>query len=91
MAQETAPGGRKHAPFYRQLVQIVKSKRARNIVISLFVIFATLTMFCIDTQNYFRDKYLPFLNSNFIADFFNWLGIGRYDVTASSWCLFGCI
>ncbi|MDY6367398.1 MAG: hypothetical protein SPL13_02640 [Clostridia bacterium] len=91
MPTESAPRGRKHPPFYRQLLQIVKSKRARNIVISLFVIFATVSMFCIDTENVFRDKYLPFLNSNFIADLFIWLGIGRYDVTASSWCLFGCI
>ena len=82
---------KKHSPFYKQLLQIFKSKRLRNVVIAIFLIFATLSMFCIDTENYFRDEYLPFLNDNFIANLFIWIGIGRYDVTASAWVLFGCI
>ena len=91
MPTASTPSGKKHAPFYKQLLMVFKSKRARNIVIALFVLFSTISMFCIDTNNVFRDKYLPFLNDNLIAEFFKWTGIGRYDVTASSWCLFACI
>lgn len=91
MANQARTQKRKHSPFYRQLLQVFKSKRLRNVVIALFIVFATLSMFCIDENNYFRDEYLPFLNENFIADFFTWIGIGRYEVTVSAWLLFGCI
>lgn len=77
--------------FYRKMVSIMTSKRSRNIVVMLLIIFATLSMFCIDKDNIIRNQYLPFLNNNFIADFMSWFGIERYDVTISSWLLFGAI
>ncbi len=82
---------RKKTSFYRKLVSLMTSKRARNIFLMILIVFATLSMFCIDKENLIRNDYLPFLNNNFIADFMTMFGIERYDVTASSWLMFSAI
>ena len=94
MSKTTAQNTKKGVSFFNWIAAVFKSKRARNILFAFFLVFATLSMFFIDTQNAIRDKeggILNFLTNNFVADFFIAIGIGRYDVTASAWTLFGCI
>ena len=94
MSKTTAQNKKKGVSFFNWIAAVFKSKRARNILFAFFLVFATLSMFFIDTQNAIRDKeggILNFLTNNFVADFFIAIGIGRYDVTASAWTLFGCI
>ena len=82
---------RRKSSLYRKMVSIMTSKRSRNIVLMLLIIFATLSMFCIDKDNFIRTQYLPFLDNNIVADFMSWFGIGRYNVTISSWLIFSAI
>lgn len=82
---------RRKSTLYRNLVSIMTSKRSRNVLLMLLIIFATLSMFCIDKDNFIRDQYLPFLNNNIVSDFMSLFGIGRYNVTISSWLIFSAI
>ena len=94
MSEITVQNKKKGASFFKWIAAVFKSKRSRDILFAFFLVFATLSMFFIDTQNAIRDKeggILNFLTNNFVADFFIAIGIGRYDVTASAWTLFGCI
>ena len=94
MAEAVKQNKKERVSFGRWLINLVTSKRSRNIVFALFIVFATLAMFFIDKGNALRDKkggVLNFLTDNFVADFFIMIGIERYNVTASAWLLFGCI
>ena len=76
---------------YARLVNFFKSKVARNVTIILLFTFSILGMFLLDKDNLIRDKYLAFLNSNFIADLMVLLNIGRYNITIGAWLIFLCI
>ena len=70
------------------LVSIFRSKRTRNIIAVTYLFFAILIMICIDSENEFRTEHLPFLDHTWVVGVFEWLGIQRYNVTASSWLIF---
>ena len=78
-------------PLYKRVFNFLKTKRTRNTVFLLLILFAILSMFFIDEFNYFRDTKLAFLNDNFLSDLLGFFGIKRYDVVSSSWILFGAI
>lgn len=82
------PRVKKHSPIYKYLVAIAKSKRARDIIAIIYLFFAFVAMICIDQDNYIRHQFLPFLDNTWVATAFEWFGIERYNVTASSWVIF---
>lgn len=74
--------------FFARMFSIFKYKRVRNILYLVLIAFATLSMFCIDKDNTFRNDHLSFLNNNIVADFMNLFGVERYNVTSGAWVLF---
>ena len=79
---------KRHSSLYNRLVAIAKSKRARNTIAIIYLFFAFVVMICIDEKNDFRHKFMPILDNTWVVNVFEWLGIQRYNVTASSWVFF---
>lgn len=75
---------------YARLVNFFKSKAVRNLTVMILLVFSVLGMFLLDESNSVRDKFLPFLNSNFIADLMVIFNIGRYNITIGAWLIFLC-
>lgn len=84
-------GNKSSNNVFVQAFSIFKSKRVRNIFYLLLIVFATFAMLCIDKGNQIVRESLPFLSDNLISDILTSLGIERYNVTSSSWVLFGVI
>ena len=82
------PRVKKHSPIYKHLIAIAKSRRARDTIAIIYLFFAFVAMICIDEDNFLRHQYMPFLDNTWVARFFVWFGIERYNVTASSWVFF---
>lgn len=77
--------------IYAKLINFFKSKAVRNITLTILLACSTLCMFLLDRGNGIRDKYLNFLNSNFISEAMTLFRIGRYNIQLGAWILYFCI
>ena len=83
---------KKHSPLLKRIIAVFSSKRSRNIVFLLLILFAIVSMFLIDDQNNVRTTtFLSFLDENFFSDIMAYFNISRYNVTSSSWVLFSAL
>ncbi len=82
---------RKRTSLYAKLVNFFKSKAIRCFTASALLVCSILCMFLLDQGNSVRDKYLAFLNDNFISTLMTLLNIQRYNITIGAWLLFFCI
>lgn len=73
---------------YTKLVNILKSKITRNIVLISMLFASLLCMFMLDKQNYIREEYLPFLESNFISNFMATFKISSFNIMINAWMIF---
>ncbi len=81
---------KKKAPssVYKKLVNLFKSRVIRGIVIISMLLISILGMFMLDKQNFIREEYLPFLESNFISNFMTLFKISRFNIMVNAWILF---
>lgn len=77
--------------LYAKLVNFFKSKTIRNITLSILIVFSSLTMFLLDENNYIRNEYLTFLNTNLVSKLMDVFNISRYNITVGAWLIYLCI
>ena len=77
-----------HSSAYRTLVNLFKSRVVRGVVVIAMLGISVLGMFMLDEQNFIREKYLPFLESNFISNLMTLFKISKFNIMVNAWILF---
>ncbi len=78
----------KTSSLHSKVVNILKSKITRNILLISMLFASLLCMFMLDKQNYIREEYLPFLESNFISNFMTLFKISSFNIMINAWMIF---